>query len=155
MSESEIYYPDYSTYSDQITTSPSMYLFNPRPPLSITDHVCSIPVLDEPSIFQVTAENVTIKKFPVYFKELYGLKDLQIDFTFPLKLAYSYEPDTQLHFFQNSDLNISYSDSDYEVCLNEVVEEISVLWKEIVLAEDSELTSDALRIKRYLLSIKK
>ncbi len=155
MSESEIYYPDYSTYSDQITTIPNIYLFNPRPPLSTTDHVTYLPVLDEPSIFQGTAENMTIKKFPVHFKELGGLKDLQIDFKNPLKLAYSYEPDTRLHFFQNSDLNISYSDFDYETCLNEVIEEISVLWREIVLAKDSELTSDALRIKRYLLSIKK
>jgi hypothetical protein len=155
MTESEIYYPDYSTYSDQITTSPSIYLFNPRPPLSISDHVTSIPVLDEPSIFQGTAKNVTIKKFPVHFIELYSLSDLQVDFKVPIRLAYSYEPDKQLHFFQISDLNISYSDSDYETCLNEVVEEILVLWKEIVLAEDSDLTSDALRIKRFFLSIKK
>ncbi len=155
MSEGEIYYSYYSTYGGQITTSPSMYLFNPRPPMSISDQVYSIPVLDEPSIFQGNAENVTVKKFPVHFIELYGLKDLQIDFALPLKLAYSYEPDTKLHFFQNSDLNISYSNSNYETCLNDVLEEISVLWKEIVMAEDSELTSDALKIKRYLLSITK
>ena len=155
MNEDEIYYPDYSTYNGQITTNPSMYSFNPSPTMSISDQVSSIPVLDVPSIFQVTAENVTAKKFPVHNIELYGIKDLQIDFVFPLKVVYSYEPDTKLHFFQNSDLNISYSNSDYEKGLNEVVEEISVLWKEIVMAEDSELTSDALRIKRYLLSIKK
>lgn len=155
MSESEIYYPDYSTYSDQITTSPHIYLFNPQPPPTTTDYIPFLPALDEPSGFQGNAGNMTIKKFPVYFQELNGLKYLQIDFKVPLKLAYSYEPDTHLHFFQNSDLNISYSNADYETCLNEVVEEISVLWKEIVLAEDSELTSDAIRIKRYLLSLKK
>jgi len=154
MSESEIYYPDYSAYSDQTTTTPIIYLYTPRP-LSYTDHVSSNPVQDESSIFQGTDENVSIKKFPVRFIEVDGLKDLQIDFQFPLKLAYSYEPDTKLHFFQIPDLNIKYSNSDYDACLNEVLEELSVLWKEIVLAEDSELTSDALRIKRYLLSIKK
>ena len=69
---------------------------------------------------------ITVKKFQVHFIELSGIKDLQVDFAFPLKVVYSYEPDTNLHFFQNSDLNISYSDSDYEVCLNEVVEALEL-----------------------------
>jgi hypothetical protein len=112
-------------------------------------------VLDAQNTFQETTKNMTMKKFPIQLRQLNGLMDPQVDFKTPLKLIYVYEPDTKLHFFQNSDLNISYSNSDYEKGLNEVVEEISVLWKEIVMAEDSELTSDALRIKRYLLSIKK
>ena len=152
MSESEMYYQSYPNYDDQNAFNSSSYLYTT---FLQTYDVSPINVLDAQNTFQETTKNMTMKKFPIQLRQLNGLMDPQVDFKTPLKLIYVYEPDTKLHFFQNSDLNISYSNSDYEKGLNEVVEEISVLWKEIVMAEDSELTSDALRIKRYLLSIKK
>jgi hypothetical protein len=81
--------------------------------------------------------------------------EFRIDFKDPILLTYRYEPSTRMHIIENSELNIICSNESYEECYDEVEDEITVLWKEIVQTEDSKLTPDAIKLKRYLLSLKK
>jgi hypothetical protein len=52
-------------------------------------------------------------------------------------------------------LNIVCCEESDEKCFDEVKEELEVLWKEIVEADDSELAPDAIRLKQHLLSLKR
>ena len=77
-----------------------------------------------------------------------------LDFDVPLPLLYRFEPDTSLHIVENTELNLICAESTYEECISEAESDIAVLWNDIALASDSELSEDAVKMKHYLLSLK-
>lgn len=101
------------------------------------------------SYFIENPANVMPQGYVISISTINGL-GLSVNLKKPLEFFYRIE--NGLHVITSKDLNLICYEDTYEKSFRCVQEELALLWKEIALADDSELAPDALKLKQYLLS---
>jgi len=74
-------------------------------------------------------------------------------FKTPLKLIIEEDNEKGKIILSNDELKIWSTGTSFSECVEEIREELEVLWKEYALAPDSKLTRGAIALKRKLLDM--
>lgn len=69
----------------------------------------------------------------------------------PLVFEVLYDEDAELYFLRDNPLGIQLSAGNHSELLNDIFEELDVLWRNYALEEDDKLTPAARELKRDLL----
>lgn len=137
---------------------PKFYLYPPYTPMSVESEVIEDYVFEQQELPSVSefGENMSFFIFPTEQLVIDSIRvdHLVVDFSSSLKAKHVYEPDTKIHRLEIPELDIFNVGSTIEECYAGVQKDLAVIWKEIAMANDKELTSDALEVKKYLLSLK-
>jgi len=99
----------------------------------------------EKPVFQVFSQR---PKLPVSRIEY---KDLKLEFIKPYPMTIKAESGYLVH--ENMKMNLIVNGKTLEELVEEFFSSIYFLWRDIVLADDSELHSSAIKLKQYMLSL--
>ncbi len=94
-----------------------------------------------------------VSKMDSYIVKIEKIEALGVSIKLKRPIEFHYKVEEQHHTMKNDELQIICHAESYEQCLKDVQEELAVLWREIVMHDDSRLAPDALKAKKYLLSL--
>jgi hypothetical protein len=92
--------------------------------------------------------NSTLKSVSLDYLSAISLDGCEIEFLKPMQLLTNVEENEWI--MRNEDLKIISAESDYHECLKSFQEQVIFIHEEYGCADDSELTKDAIKLKKKI-----